>query len=127
MLDMAPQNKDYNGAQELAYKQHSMWITELLDKSWYDQVIGDTNALKKKLYVTDFFNFYVCPREYVWYSKEVVIAAEQQYTNEKLTLENFDCDIQKFIAHARLYIWQILNTGSPITNQHCILTFSSLK
>ncbi len=65
MLDMAPQNKDYNGAQELAYKQHSMWITELLDKSWYDQVIGDTNALKKKLYVTDFFNFYVCPREYV--------------------------------------------------------------
>ena len=48
MLDMALQNKDDEGPKELASKQHSMWIAELLDNSWSDQVISYMTALKTK-------------------------------------------------------------------------------
>jgi hypothetical protein len=34
-----PWTKDDDGAPELASKQHSMWIAELLENSWSDNVI----------------------------------------------------------------------------------------
>jgi hypothetical protein len=71
--------------------------------------------------------FYIFLREHVGYTKEVIIAAEQQLTKEKLALENFDHDISRFTTHARTYLCQIMNVGSPITNQHFIIIFSALK
>jgi hypothetical protein len=47
MLDEAPQTKDDEGARELASKQHSMWIAELLDNSWSDQVTSDVSAFEE--------------------------------------------------------------------------------
>jgi hypothetical protein len=71
--------------------------------------------------------FSVFLREHVGYTKEAIIAAEQQLIKENLALENFRFDINKFTPHARLYLGQIMNAGSPITNQHFILIFSALK
>jgi hypothetical protein len=38
MLDKPPQTPEDDGAKELASKQHSMWIAELLDNSWSEFV-----------------------------------------------------------------------------------------
>jgi hypothetical protein len=60
-------------------------------------------------------------------TKEAIIAAEQQLSKEKLSLENFNHDIQKFTTHVRTYIRQIMSAGIQPTNQHFILIFSALK
>jgi hypothetical protein len=57
--------------------------------------------------------FYIFLHEHVGYTKEAIIAAEQQLMKEKLVLENFQYDIHKFTAHTRLYLHQIMNAGSP--------------
>ncbi len=44
VLDKAPQMAEDDGAKELASKQHSMWITKLLDNTWPDAVIVEMNA-----------------------------------------------------------------------------------
>jgi hypothetical protein len=127
MLDTAPQTRDDEGAKELASKQHSMWIAELLDNSWSDQVTSDMSAFEEETMGDGILLFYVFLREHVGYTKEAIIAAEQQLTKEKLALDNFQHDIGKFTAHVRLHIRQIMNAGSPVTNQHFILVFSALK
>ncbi len=127
MLDEAPQTKDDDGARELASKQHSMWIAELLENSWSDQVTSDMSTFEEETLGDGILLFYVFLREHVGYTKEAKIAAEQQLMKEKLALENFQFDINKFTLHARLYLHQIMNAGSPITNQHFILIFSALK
>jgi hypothetical protein len=71
--------------------------------------------------------FYIFLREYMGYSKDAIVAAEQQLTKEKLALENFEHDISKFTSYARTHLRRIINAGSPITNQHFILIFSALK
>jgi hypothetical protein len=44
LLDDAPQTAGQDGAKKLASKQHSMWISELLDNSWSDTVTAEMNA-----------------------------------------------------------------------------------
>lgn len=127
MLDEATQTKDDDGARELASKQHSMWIAELLDNSWSDHITSDMSAFEEETLGDGILLFYVFLREHVGYTKEAIIAAEQQLMKEKLALENFQFDINKFTSHAWLYLRQIMNAGSPITNQHFILIFSALK
>jgi hypothetical protein len=46
-LDIPPTASDDDGALELASKQHSMWIAELLDNSWSDQVTSDMSAFNE--------------------------------------------------------------------------------
>jgi hypothetical protein len=48
LLDDAPQTADQDGAKELASKQHSMWISELLDNSWSDTVTAEMNAFEEE-------------------------------------------------------------------------------
>jgi hypothetical protein len=122
-----PSTKDDDGAPELASKQHSMWIAELLENSWSDNVITDMSAFEEETKGDGILLFYVFLREYMGYSKEAIIAAEQQLTKEKLSLEHFDHDISKFTAYTRTYLRRIINAGSPVTNQHFILIFSALK
>jgi hypothetical protein len=127
MIDDPPISADKDGAKELASKQHSMWIAELLDNSWSDSVTSDMSAFEEETKGDGILLFYVFLREYMGYTKEAIIVAEQQLTKEKLALENFDYDITKFTLHARTYLCRIMNAGSPITNQHFILIFSALK
>jgi hypothetical protein len=127
MIDEPPTDSKDDGAQELALKQHSMWIAELLENSWADNVMSDMSAFDEETKGDGILLFYVFLREYMGYSKEAIIAAEQQLTKEKLSLEHFDHDISKFTAYARTYLRRIINAGSPITNQHFILIFSALK
>jgi hypothetical protein len=89
MLDEAPQTKDDDGARELASKQHGMWIAELSDNSWSDQVTSDMSAFEEETVGDGILLFYVFLRENVGYMKEAIIATEQQLTKEKLALENF--------------------------------------
>jgi len=89
MLDGAPQTKDDDGARELASEQHSMWIAELSDNSWSDQVTSDMSAFEEETVGDGILLFYVFLRENVGYMKEAIIATEQQLTKEKLALENF--------------------------------------
>jgi hypothetical protein len=123
MLDNPPTTNDDDGAQELASKQHSMWIAELLDDSWTPQVTSDMSAFEEETKGDGILLFYIFLREHVGYTKEAIIAAEQQLMKEKLALENFDHDISRFMMHARTYLRQIMNAGSPIMNQHFILIF----
>jgi len=127
MLDVPPTASDDGGTLELASKQHSMWIAELLDNSWSDQVTSDMSAFDEETKGNGILMFYIFLREHVGYTKEAIIAAKQQLTKEKLALENFDHDIIKYTMHARTYLRQITNAGSPIMNQHFILIFSALK
>jgi hypothetical protein len=39
MIDTPPLDSEDDGAQELASKQHSMWIAELLENSWSENVM----------------------------------------------------------------------------------------
>jgi hypothetical protein len=48
LLDNAPQTAGQDGAKELASKQHSMWISELLDNSWSDTVTAEMNAFEEE-------------------------------------------------------------------------------
>lgn len=127
MLDNPPTTNDDDGAQELASKQHSMWIAELLDNSWSPQVTSDMSAFKEETKGDGILLFYIFLREHLGYTKEAIIAAEQQLTKENLALENSDQDIRGFTMHARTYLHQNTNAGSPSTNQHFTLTFSALK
>jgi hypothetical protein len=104
-----------------------MWIAELLDNSWSDQVTSDMSAFEEETKGDGTLLFYIFLWEHLGYTKEAIIAAEQQLTKEKLALDNFDHGITKFSAHARTYIRQIINAGSPVTNQHFIIIFSALK
>lgn len=104
-----------------------MWIAELLDNRWSNQVISDISAFEKESKGDGILQFYVFLHENIGYTKEAIILAEQQLTKEKLALENFDYDISKFTNHARTYLHQIINAGSPVTNRHFILVFSALK
>jgi hypothetical protein len=127
MLDEAPQMADDDGAKELASKQHSMWISELLDNSWSDSVAAEMNAFEEETKGDGILQWYIFLRENMGQTKEAIIAAEQQLSKEKLALENFNHDIQKFTTHVRTYIRQIMSAGIQPTNQHFILIFSALK
>jgi hypothetical protein len=127
MLDEAPQTANEDGAKELASKQHLMWISELLDNSWSDSVTTEMNAFEEETKGDGILQWYVFLRENMGQTKEAIIAAEQQLTKEKLALENFNFDIQKFTTHVRTYIRQIMSAGLQPTNQHFILIFSALK
>lgn len=127
MLDKAPQYADNDGAKGLASKKHAMWIAELLDNSWSDSVIAEMNAFEEDTKGDGIPQFYVCLRKNIGHTKEAIIAAEQQLSKDKLALENFNHDINKFTTHVRTYIRQIMSTGLQPTNQHFILIFSSLK
>jgi hypothetical protein len=85
------------------------------------------NAFEEETKGDGILLFYIFLREYVGYTKEAVIAAEQQLTKEKLALENFNHDITKFTSHVHTHIRKIMNASSPVTNQHFILVFSALK
>jgi len=85
------------------------------------------NAFEEETKGDGILLFHIFLREYVGYTKEAVIAAEQQLTKEKLALENFNHDITKFTSHVRTHIRKIMNAGSPVTNQHFILMLSDLK
>jgi hypothetical protein len=127
MLEEAPQTADQDGAKELASKQHSMWIAELLDNSWSDTVIAEMNAFEEDTTSDGILQWYIFLHENMGQTKEAIIAAEQQLSKEKLALENFSFDIQKFTTHVRTYIRQIMSAGNQPTNQHFILIFSALK
>jgi hypothetical protein len=86
MLNEPPQVSTDDGAKELASKQHSMWITELLDNSCSSNVSADMSAFKKETKGDGILLFYVFLWENVGYTKEAIIAAEQQHTKEKLSL-----------------------------------------
>ena len=127
MLNEAPQTADQDGAKELASKQHSMWISELLDNSWSDTVTAEMNAFEEETKGDGILQWYIFLRENMGQTKEAIIAAEQQLSKDKLALENFNFDIQKFTTHVRTYIRQIMSAGHQPTNQHFILIFSALK
>ncbi len=101
MLDVPPATTEDDGAKELASKQHRMWIAELLDNSWSDQVTSDMSAFEEETKGDGILLLYIFLQEHLGYTKEAIIAAEQQLTKEKLALDNFDHDITKFLAHAR--------------------------
>jgi len=71
--------------------------------------------------------FYIFFWENIGHTKEAIIAAEQQLTKDKLALENFNYNINKFMTHVQTYIRQIMSAGLQPTNQHYILKFSALK
>jgi hypothetical protein len=82
MLDQQPQSKNDEDASELASKQHGMWITELLENSWSDDIVTEMNAFEEETKGDGILLFFIFLREYVGYTKEAVIAAEQQLTKE---------------------------------------------
>jgi hypothetical protein len=127
LLDNAPQTAGQDGAKELASKQHSMWISELLDNSWSDTVTAEMNAFEEETKGDGILQWYLFLRENMGQTKEAIIAAEQQLSKEKLALENFNFDILKFTTHVHTYIRQIMSAGNQPTNQHYILIFSALK
>ncbi len=127
MLNDPPQNSNDEGVKELASKQHRMWIAELLDNSWSSNVSAKMSAFKEETKGDGILLFYLFLCENIGYTKEAIIAAEQQLSKEKLALENFNFDIGQFTKHARTYHWKIMNAGTLITNQHCILVFLALK
>jgi hypothetical protein len=92
MIEEAPQTADQDGAKELASKQHSMWIAELLDNSWSDTVIAEMNAFEEDTTGDGILQWYIFLREHMGQTKEAIIAAEQQLSKEKLALENFSFD-----------------------------------
>jgi hypothetical protein len=59
MLDEAPQAADQDGAKELASKQHSMWISELLDNSWSKTVTAKMNAYEEETKGDGILQWYV--------------------------------------------------------------------
>jgi hypothetical protein len=59
MLNEPPQVSTDDGAKELASKQHSMWITELLDNSCSSNVSADMSAFKKETKGDGILLFYV--------------------------------------------------------------------
>ncbi len=63
-----------------------MWITELLDNSWSSNVSADMSAFEEETKGDGILLFYVFLQENVSYTKEAIIAAEQQLTKEKLSL-----------------------------------------
>jgi hypothetical protein len=93
MLDEAPQTADQDGAKELASKQHSMWISELLDNSWSDTVTAEMNAFEEDTKGDGILQWYIFLRENMGQTKEAIIAAEQQLSKEKLAMVNFSFDI----------------------------------
>jgi hypothetical protein len=99
----------------------------LLDNTWSDEVTSDMSTFDKDTKGYSTLLFYVFLKGNIGYTKEAIIAAEQQLTKEKLALDNFDHDISKFTNHPRTYLCQIINTGSLVTNQHFILVFLYLK
>jgi hypothetical protein len=127
MLDEAPQAAQDDGAKELASKQHSMWIAELLDNSWSDSVTTEMNAFEEETKGDGILQWYVFLGENMGQTKEAIIAVEQQLTKEKFALDNFNFNIQKFTTHVRTYIRQIMSAGLQPTSQHFILIFSALK
>ena len=86
-----------------------MWIAELLDNRWSNQVISDISAFEEESKGDGILQFYVFLHENIGYTKEAIILAEQQLTKEKLALENFDYDISKFTS-----CWNI-----PTSNHKC--------
>jgi hypothetical protein len=110
-LNDPPQNSNDEGVKELASKQHRMWIAELLDNSWSSNVSAEMSAFKEEMKGDRILLFYVFLRKNVGYTKEAIIAAEQQLSKEKLALENFNYDIGQFIKHARTYLWKIMNSS----------------
>jgi len=62
MLDAPPIYKDDGSAPDLASKQHGMWIVELSEITWSNDVCTAMNAFKKKqkvmahFYSAFFFN-----------------------------------------------------------------------
>jgi hypothetical protein len=49
--------------------------------------------------------------ENIGHTKEVIIAAEQQLTKDKLKFENFNYDITKLTTLVHTYIRQIMSAG----------------
>jgi hypothetical protein len=84
MIDLSPLTKDDDGTKELASKQHSMWITILLHNSWSSQVTSDISAFEEETKEDGCLLFYIFLHENVGYTKEAIIATEQQLTKEKL-------------------------------------------
>jgi hypothetical protein len=59
MLNEPSQVSTDDGAKELAYKQHSMWITKLLDNSWSSNVSADMSAFEEETNGDGILLFYV--------------------------------------------------------------------
>ncbi len=127
ILNEPPQTSNDVGAWELACKQHSMWIAELLDNSWSANVSANMSSFEEETEGNGILLFYVFLHENVRYTKEAIIAAEQQLSKEKLSLENFYHNIGQFTKHAYIYLRKNMNAVAPINNQHYILNFSALK
>jgi hypothetical protein len=81
-----------------------MWISELLDNSWSNTVTAEMNAFEEETKGYGILQWYFFLRENMGQMKEAIIAAKQQLSKEKLALENFNFDIQKFTTHVRTYI-----------------------
>jgi hypothetical protein len=107
MLDALPQNTNDNGAAELASKQHSMWIAELIENSWSSSVTAEMNAYEEDTKGYGILLFYVFLCENVGCTNEAIIATEQELAKEKYALANFQFDIHKFTVHVCKYIRQI--------------------
>lgn len=78
MLNDPPQNANDDGAKELASKQHSMWIAELLDNSWSSNISAEMSAFEEETKGDGILLFYVFLHENAGYTKEEIIAVEQQ-------------------------------------------------
>lgn len=48
MLCKQPQSKEDDESSKLVSKQHGMWIAELLENSWSDEVRAEMNAFKEE-------------------------------------------------------------------------------
>jgi hypothetical protein len=86
MLNDPPLTSNDDGAKELASKQHSMWIAKLLDNSWSSNVLAEISAYEEETKGNRILLFHVFLCENVRYTKEAIIAAEQQLSEEKLQL-----------------------------------------
>jgi hypothetical protein len=85
LFDRQPLTRNDNGTSELASIQHGMWMAELLENSWSEEVCCEMTAFDEETKGDGVIFFYVFLREFVGYTKEAMIAAEQQLTKEKLS------------------------------------------